>query len=42
MMCLIVTFLLVHLSLVALFPKTLLSMLVGLRGDKSAERATHE
>ena len=42
MMCLIVTFLLVHLSLVALFPKTLLSMLVGLRGDNSAERATHE
>ncbi len=33
MMSLIVGFLLVHLSLVALFPRTLVSMLVGLRRD---------
>jgi thiosulfate reductase cytochrome b subunit len=37
MMSLIVGFLLVHLSLVALFPRTLVSMVVGLRRDGSAD-----
>jgi thiosulfate reductase cytochrome b subunit len=41
LMSLIVGFLLVHLSLVVLFPRTLISMLVGLRGDSSAE-PSHE
>jgi thiosulfate reductase cytochrome b subunit len=37
LMCLIVGFLLVHLALVVLFPRTLISMLVGLRRDSSTE-----
>jgi thiosulfate reductase cytochrome b subunit len=37
LMSLIVGFLLVHLSLVALFPRTLISMLVGLGRDGSAD-----
>jgi thiosulfate reductase cytochrome b subunit len=37
LMSLIVGFLLVHLSLVALFPRTLVSMFVGLRRDNSAD-----
>ena len=37
LMSLIVGFLLVHLSLVVLFPRTLISMLVGLRRDSGAE-----
>jgi thiosulfate reductase cytochrome b subunit len=40
LMTLIVGFLLVHLSLVALFPRTFISMLVGLRRDSGAK--THE
>jgi thiosulfate reductase cytochrome b subunit len=36
-MSLIVGFLLVHLALVALFPRTLISMLVGLRRDGNAD-----
>jgi thiosulfate reductase cytochrome b subunit len=36
-MCLIVGFLLVHLALVVLFPRTLISMLVGLRRDSGRE-----
>jgi thiosulfate reductase cytochrome b subunit len=35
LMCLIVGFLLVHLTLVVLFPRTLISMLVGLRQDST-------
>ena len=37
LMSLIVGFLLVHLSLVAFFPRTLISMLVGLGRDGSAD-----
>ena len=37
LMSLIMGFLLVHLSLVVLFPRTLISMLVGLRRDSGAE-----
>ena len=37
LMSLIVGFLLVHLALVALFPRTLISMLVGLRRDGNAD-----
>lgn len=37
LMSLIVGFLLVHLALVVLFPRTLISMLVGLRRDRNAD-----
>jgi thiosulfate reductase cytochrome b subunit len=40
MMSLIVGFLLVHLALVALFPRTLVSMVIGLRGDRDDEPRT--
>jgi hypothetical protein len=36
-MCLIVAFLAVHLILVALFPRTLLAMIAGLRRQDEAE-----
>jgi len=36
-MCLIVTFLVVHLTLVAIFPRTLFAMIVGLRRQDDAE-----
>jgi thiosulfate reductase cytochrome b subunit len=36
-MCLIVAFIVVHLTLVAIFPRTLLSMIVGLRKRADAE-----
>jgi thiosulfate reductase cytochrome b subunit len=37
LMCLIVAFLLIHLALVLLFPRTLVSMIVGLRRDSAEE-----
>jgi thiosulfate reductase cytochrome b subunit len=37
LMSLIVGFLLVHLALVTLFPRTLVSMLIGLRSDHDSE-----
>jgi thiosulfate reductase cytochrome b subunit len=36
MMCLIVAFILVHLALVAIYPRTFVSMLVGLRREEAA------
>lgn len=38
MMSLILAFLLVHLALVALFPRTLAAMVIGLRRDSASER----